>query len=1056
MAELNRRDFFKMVGVTGATGALVACDPRTPVENIYPYVIQEEQITPGIPTLFASTCTACSASCGTVLRNREGRVVFVGGNADAPANAGVCALGIASTQDVYDPDRLQGPMDAGAETTWDAAITKIGGALAGGSVAWLGRYNTGSLDRLVGEFTAATGARRLHWEVFGYESLATATELAFGVRGVPSYRVAEAQVIVSFGADWLQTWLNPVGHTAGFSAGRDPGNGWVSEFWTIEPRVSHTGTKCDTWLKSNPGTEAGVALALAKLVADKNGANGAESYLAGVDPAAMASAAGIELSKLQSLADKLASHSSVVFPGGVTTQSANSTHLALATLVLNWVCGNIGTTVSVAQGTNLGSVVSSFAEVKQLLEDCAAGKVKTLFIDQLDLDFVLPAELGVTDALAKVENLVVFTNGHGHTRFPNATLLPPGSWLETWGDAAPTGGSYLIQQPGMLPQVDAKGVGDVLLALAKAANLSVPAPEVSEEAPIATQADGEEATVVIPVTLGEHEATASFAAHDFYRYVAGVWHEGVFTGLDFQTWWVNVLQTGGATVESDWAEPGLRADLPAPVGGDALAGDLLLLYPHTHLRDGRGANKPWLSETPHPVSGLAWATWAEMSRATADKLGVGVMRGIDTLGWVTVKTDSASTSALNVRVSKGMPDGHIAVVAGNGHEQGNRYELIAGRSNALRMISASADPVSGALVFLGHSVSAASAPEGERRNTLKGSESMDNRPIALSTNAQQVLDGDDLHLGHGMGIHIVHDPRLAKAGITDMYPEPEHPTYRWGLAIDLDKCTGCGACEVACHSENNVPMTGPEQHERYRYMGWIRLDRFWEGEGEHPDVRFSMAICQQCAHAPCEGVCPVVATYHNLDGLNAMIYNRCVGTRYCANNCPYSARRFNWHSYRWPESYNMMLNPDVSTREMGVMEKCTFCIQRIRFAKSMARPATLLSNQVERLTACAEACPSQAIVFGNAKEEGSKLLEQWTDPRAYELLKELNTKNGVRYLAKMDHQDPHHGGGHGDEGHGAGHDDGGHDAPSDGHGDDHGGGHADDEHTEGAAGADHH
>ena len=189
--------------------------------------------------------------------------------------------------------------------------------------------------------------------------------------------------------------------------------------------------------------------------------------------------------------------------------------------------------------------------------------------------------------------------------------------------------------------------------------------------------------------------------------------------------------------------------------------------------------------------------------------------------------------------------------------------------------------------------------EKHKRVSLKGSEDMDNRPVVMDAYAPDVVEGKEVELGHGMGIHIVKDPRIEASGMSyDMYPEPEHPTYRWGLSINLDSCTGCGACEVACNAENNVPMTGPEQHQLWRYMGWIRLDRFWQGEGENPDVRYAMAICQQCAHAPCEGVCPVVATYHNLDGLNAMIYNRCVGTRYCANNCPYSARRFNWHTYR--------------------------------------------------------------------------------------------------------------------------------------------------------------
>jgi molybdopterin-containing oxidoreductase family iron-sulfur binding subunit len=302
--------------------------------------------------------------------------------------------------------------------------------------------------------------------------------------------------------------------------------------------------------------------------------------------------------------------------------------------------------------------------------------------------------------------------------------------------------------------------------------------------------------------------------------------------------------------------------------------------------------------------------------------------------------------------------------------------------------------------------------------------------------------------------------------LTDMYPEPEHPTYRFAMAIDLNRCNGCGACEAACYAENNIAVVGPEQVRMARRMGWIRMSRYWEGSKEHPetpDVRFQPVMCQQCSHAPCEGVCPVLATYHNLDGLNAMIYNRCVGTRYCGNNCPYSARKFNYHTYRWPDSFNLMLNPEVSPREMGVMEKCTFCIQRIRsfkdskkdrfgfigsqesgtifkkankiekvldelkradkphgdseVAKAMnMKPLVLrqLKDQIgdqakyekmtlPKLTACAQACPTEAITFGNKNNPNSTVAKLFKHERSYRMLNELNTKPGVTYLAKIVH-----------------------------------------------------
>jgi molybdopterin-containing oxidoreductase family iron-sulfur binding subunit len=286
-----------------------------------------------------------------------------------------------------------------------------------------------------------------------------------------------------------------------------------------------------------------------------------------------------------------------------------------------------------------------------------------------------------------------------------------------------------------------------------------------------------------------------------------------------------------------------------------------------------------------------------------------------------------------------------------------------------------------------------------------------------------VVSKDDLGKGDKpasiVPIHEVPvDERLIKAKLTDMYPEPDHPTYRFAMAFDLNRCTGCGACEAACYAENNLAVVGPEQIKKSRHMGWIRLSRYWEGGDDHPDVRFQPTMCQHCSHAPCEGVCPVLATYHNLDGLNAMIYNRCVGTRYCGNNCPYTARRFNYHSFKWPESFNLMLNPDVSTREMGVMEKCTFCVQRLREAKDTYRDrdhAVVPNEALRRITACAQACPADAITFGNVKDGEGEVHHKFQDERAYTMLGELNTKPGVRYLARIHHNPSklHHGGGHG-------------------------------------------
>jgi Fe-S-cluster-containing dehydrogenase component/anaerobic selenocysteine-containing dehydrogenase len=1073
MAGINRRDFFKMIGVTSAA-SVAGCDARVPTENVLPYVVQPRDITPGVVTYYATACGGCAAGCGTVARVREGRVILVEGNTEDPVTrGGICAAGTAAVQDTYDPDRLQGPTDGGKSTSWDAVTEKVGAAVKGagrGGVAWLGRYRTGSLGRLIGDFVEASKGTAVHWEPLGYAAIAGATEAAFGVAGVPRYAYDDAHTIVSFGAEFLHTWLAPVAHAKSWARARDPENGGViAQFFAIEPRVSNTSARADTWWGVAPGTEAEVARGLAKLVAGKKGnAQVAGKYLASADPKAAASAAGIEFSKLEALADKLAAGPSVIFPGGASTVGAGD--LAVATLVLNAVCENFGKTVLLGARHDLGPV-HAYADVEKLLADCTAGKIKVLFLDGLDPVFSLPEDAGVAKALTAVPTLVIFGNSVPEGAPGSAILLPPGSAAETWGDTGSVLGRHGLQQPAMLPLYDTRSVGDSLLAIAVAAGLEDPVreeasedeeedgkpgkgkrgkrgkgPKAGVEPEAGAEGDEDEEEEIAPPKLGGSDAVASFKAVDFQRYIAGRWYSELFTGDrpsrdDFTGWWRDCLQRGGfypgVSAEPDVS---LRASkLEAPAAPAKAAGDYALtLFPHSLLHDGRHANKAWMQEIPHPMSGFTWGTWAEISPGTAEKLGV---TGKDT---VRVSNDQG-TFELGVRISKGMRDDAVGVVLGNGHEAGNRYSKGWG-VNPVRLLKAAKDARSGDMVWSSAGVSLSRGQSENPLECLKGSEGMDDRPVALDSYYEDVLKTKGGNRSDLAAIHrMPEDQRLVDIGVHDMFPEPEHPKYRFALHFNLDNCTGCGACETACMAENNIPAVGPRQHQKHRYMNWIRLSRFWEGEGENPDVRFIPVMCQHCSHAPCEGVCPVLATYHNIDGLNAMVYNRCVGTRYCANNCPYAARRFNYHTFRWPETYTLMLNPAVSTREMGVMEKCTFCIQRIRDAKGEYRGTaeTAPDSALRRLTACAAACPSDAITFGNRKDAEAEVAKLNEHPRTYTLFGELNTKPGVQYMTKINFHrtdSGHHGGGgHGDD-HGDSHGDSHGDAGAHGAAEDHGAG----------------
>lgn len=969
MADLNRRDFLKVLGISG-TASACSIDPVTPIEKVLPYVVTPDQIVPGIATWFATQCTACPSGCGVLAKNREGRIIMLEGNPEHPTNKGsLCSKGMVDLQATYSPDRFSGPAIAGQPSTWDDAIGAVAGAVkaaqaSGKQVAWLGRERTGATAALTDETMAALQAPVVRWEPLGKEALRAATKAVFGIDGIPTYVLDQAHTVISLGADFLSTWGDP-SHSLGYADGRDPELcGFVSKFYAIEPRLSNTSVNADIHLSAAPGTEAGVALAIARLLADKKNYTGpAKALLADVDVEANISSAGVSMERITALVEELSYNTSIVMPGGTTTIDEEAA--AIASLILNEVAGNIGSSLIFGQVQNLAGI-GGYADVNAVLAN--ADKIGVLFIDELDVVFATPGS-AASEALAKVGQVVAFTNEPNESLTQNAIVLPPGTTLENWGDNHSIVGRYTLQQPGMKRLHDTMSTGDVLLALWKALG-----------------------------GRGEEEPLAA----DFRTYVQNWWEENVFPQSESEDWasfWRSSVQTGGFFTKVEDIEPTFNAQTALPSAGTASGEVTLSLFPHHILYDGRHANRPWAHEMPEPVSGNVWGTWAEISLATAKNLG------LEDGDAVRLTTDAGSID-VGFFASPGIRDDVVAVVMGNGHEGAGRYADLTG-ANPVKLLSS--------MKYAGAPVKVTKAGKTKTISSQLGNIDQDNRPINYVVKAKDVGTGN----GPGSIVHLHHPPvdeRLTQAGLNDMYPEPEHPTYRFAMAIDLNRCTGCTACQVACYAENNIGIVGPEQAIRGRHMGWIRLSRYWEGEGEEPDVRWQPTMCQQCSHAPCEGVCPVLATYHNLDGLNAMIYNRCVGTRYCANNCPYSARRFNYHTYDWPEPFHMMLNPDVSTRTMGVMEKCTFCVQRIREVKSTYRDVgeTVPDVALTSLLPCSSACPSNCITFGNAKDPESKVSKKFQSERAYAMLSELNTKPGVRYLARISHSEAtgSQGGGH--------------------------------------------
>ncbi len=1038
MSEMNRRDFLKVLGVTGSA-SLAGCeymDPRVPYENVLPYVVVPDQTLPGIATWFATQCNECSAGCGVLARNREGRVVKLEGNPDHPTNKGnLCSRGQSAIQGTYSPDRFTGPQKDKAPLAWDAAQAAVVEAVqaaraSGKSVAWAGLGRTGSLGALITQFMGALGGKQIFWEPLGYEALKAASSAVFGKATAPMFVLDEAKTILSFGADFLGTWLLPTAQTMGYANSRDPKHGGtVSRLVCVEPRVGTTSAMADLHLAAAAGSEVGVALAIASLLAQKNGYSGpALALLGSVDVDGAASAAGVAREKLEEIVGWLAEGPSVVFPGGAHTSSA-PTDLAIAAMIINEVAGNIGRSVVYGPEVNLDGS-GSFRDIAGLIGDCAAGNVGVLFLDGLDLAYAMPADLNVADALSKVGLVVAFANEPDDSLGANTLILPPGTTLETWGDNEAVRGRHTLQQPAMLPLHDTRATGEVLLGLAKALALTAPVPVATQVVPPETtnlldllpsrKGAKDEAPAAPAAPL--YPAVPGFEAAGWREYIAAWWNAVVWplAGAPgtFQDFWIASQERGGYFHElaPQGATFALSA-LPA-VGGPVAAGGgaVLALFPHIFLHDGRHANRPWAQEVPEPISTYAWGSWAEIHPDVAEQMGLTKEDG------VIVETSSGAVE-VGWFGSPGIRKDVIALVMGNGHESSGRYARYG--KNPMKLLTSKVDEASGALSLVSTTATVKRSGNMNPVYAQAGHMTQDNRGLNHTSYVGDLAHSE----GAGSAVHAHHlpfDERLEKAGIFDMYPEPEHPTYRFAMAVDLNRCTGCGACETACYAENNIPVVGPEQSRKSRQMGWIRLSRYWEGSGEHPDVRFQPVMCQQCSHAPCEGVCPVLATYHNLDGLNAMIYNRCVGTRYCANNCPYTARRFNYHTYAWPEPFHLMLNPDVSVRTMGVMEKCNFCQQRLRDAKDSFRDqghATVPDSVLQNLPSCVEACPADAMVFGNLKDPESLVHKAFQDVRAYTMLGELNTKSAVRYLARITHKEPAHAGATAPaaEGHGGGH-----------------------------------
>jgi MoCo/4Fe-4S cofactor protein with predicted Tat translocation signal len=971
---LKRRTF---MGVAGAAGALLGLEGcvRRPKENILPFTRQPEYVVPGVALHYATVVRSAGEPLGLLVTTHEGRPTKVEGNPQHPSSlGGTDGYTQAGILDLYDPDRSKGPAkregEALVDTTFaeaDAALTGLAGKLGQGAKLRVLTAPSNSPSFLKAQKDLL--AKFPQAKVYSYEPVSSAnrragTKLALGQAADVSVNYRRAKTVVALDADFLGTEPGaPRASREFFDARRlsSPRDA-MNRLYAIEPGYTVTGASADhrlrlaardagAYLKAVAAELAALGV-LADIPAQGEGdaATPAVSFEAlrgavnGAKAPATVPAQWVK-SVAKDLADPAARGRSVIVVG--TRQPAEVHALAFA---LNAALGNLGRTITLtsALDTDVGSATDG---ITALAKDLSAGAVDTLVILGGNPVVDAPADLKFGELLAKAGTSIHLSEFRNTTSTKVSWHIPRAHALESWGDLRGSDGSYAIQQPMIAPLHGGRTDGELVAQLAGA---------------------------------------RFWRAHELVRGTA----RELLPGDGFEQQWKNALHNGVA-----------RDYQPAALGNVALATDALAAAARTltegksplssgnlevnfaadpALYDGRHGNNPWMLELPDPLSCVSWDNAAYISAATAKELG------IENYDVITVKSPEGASVDIVTWVLPGHTDNAITLHLGWGAENVGRYG---------DKVGFDVFPLRSTKSFgFGDGFTVAKTGKRYMLSQTQETHSMEGRPIAIDASYEEYKEKPDFA-----------EYRSPVLSTLPLWTEVKYEGHRWSLVIDLNACSGCNACLVGCQAENNVPSVGKEQVARGRDMYWLRLDRYFVGEDEAaPQVAFQPVGCQQCEEAPCENVCPVNATAHSPEGLNDMAYNRCIGTRYCMNNCPYKVRRFNFLNFtgQVPETTRMMYNPNVSIRMRGVMEKCSYCVQRIQESKIAAKRDARRLRDGDIRSACQQACPTGAITFGDLNDPTSRVAKLSKLDRQYKLLPEVGTQPRTSYLAKIRNLNP--------------------------------------------------
>jgi molybdopterin-containing oxidoreductase family iron-sulfur binding subunit len=965
----SRRDFLKAAGFTFA-GALASGCQRAPVQEAIPPLSQPEESFAGRASYYASTCGACPAGCGMLVKTVDGRPIKLEGNPEHPASkGGLCAAGQASLLGLYDRLRLRHPIREGREAAWDAIDRDVRARLddvrrRGGAVRVLSGTITSPttralIQRLLGGFA---DARHVVYEPLSSSAVLDAHERTHGTRVLPRYHLDRAEVIAGFDADFLGTWVSPVEFTRAYRAGRTlTGNPPRSSYHLqVEARLSLTGSRADERVCVAPEETWAVLTRLAVGLARQAGA-----------AVGAASRAAPEVSpSLTAVCDRLAQRLWLARGRSLILCGSQDVPAQILCNFINHLLENYGSTLDVEYPSSQRQ--GSDRDLAALLREIDAGQIAALLVLDSNPVYDLPDGEGLAQALRQVPLVVCCTERLDETARLARYVCPHPHYLESWGDAEPVSGVLGLRQPTLPRLGDTRPVIESLAAWAGAPK---PAYDLLRE---------------------------NWEAHVFPRQARE---------HNFQAFWDRSVHDGYAEVEpirirsKPFDLAAVRAALEAPRPADG--GRTLVLYPKVGLPDGSHAYNPWLQELPDPITKVTWDNYACLSPEAASQVGVG--EGDVVRVEVRDPQGRGRTLELPVLVQPGQHERVVAVALGYG-------SIVSERFAGIGPPWLEARPTVGENGLVGQNAAALLAWEGGTLRYARAGVELtrtDRKHPLASTQTHHTLT-PPAHLtppGQERRPLVELTTLSALAGPAgdgqpqagqpaDLWPaDHPYPERRWGMVIDLHACTGCSACVVACQAENNVPVVGRDEVRRQREMHWLRIDRYYSGSGTAVEVDHQPMLCQHCERAPCETVCPVLATVHSAEGLNEQVYNRCVGTRYCANNCPYKVRRFNWFAYAHEDQLqNLALNPEVTVRSRGVMEKCTFCVQRLQEARIGARQRGEEGDDGDVQTACQQSCPAGAIVFGDLNAPASRVARLRKDPRHYQALAELNIGPAVGYL----------------------------------------------------------